>query len=386
MICIYKITNTVTGDFYIGQTIDFHERELQHKRDPQPKMRDDVEKYGWDAFKFEVVEECSREELNEKENYYITELDPAYNTIKIHNWTHTPETCEKIRQAKLGHPTAPESCEKMSEKRLGVTLSDEHKEKCRQKSLGNKSRSKAVVCVETGKVYDNMKIAAADIGIDPSAISGVIRGVNITAGGYHWSYADESVEQGSRKRNVAVICEDTGEQFPTFEAAAKKFGISATTVSKIARGESISSLHFKLVEEPKYNEIRGENERKNHLPDAVICIETGEKFDSIRQAAKATGIANTSISGVLKGKLITAGGFHWKYADGRPIKVREKKIPKTVAKPIICLETKKIFPSVKAAAEEIGAGNSAISNVLKGRTKTAGGFHWKYIEDEINKN
>ena len=284
IICIYKITNTITGDFYIGQTIDFHDRQLQHKRDPQPKMRDDVEKYGWDAFKFEVVEECSREDLNDRENYYITKLDPAYNTIKIHNWTHTPETCEKIRQAKLGQTHTDESCEKMSEKRLGVTLSNEHKEKCRQSSLGNKSRSKAVVCIETGKIYENMKIAAAEIGIVPSAISGVIRGINITAGGYHWRYADEDADKGSRKRNVAVICTDTGEKFPTLEAAAKKFGISASTVSRIANGKYRSSLHFKLVEEPKYNEIRGENERKNHLPAPIICIETGEKFDSIRQS------------------------------------------------------------------------------------------------------
>ena len=190
LICIYKITNTVTGDFYIGQTQDFHARQLQHKRDPQPKMREDVEKYDWDAFKFEIVEECSLEELNAKENEYILKLDPTYNTIKIHNWTHTPETCLKISLANIGREHTTESCELMSEKRLGVTLSDEHKEKCRQKSLGNKSRSKALVCVETGKVYDNMKIAAADIRIDPSAISRVIRGVNITEGGYHWRYAD----------------------------------------------------------------------------------------------------------------------------------------------------------------------------------------------------
>lgn len=315
LVCIYKITNKITGDFYIGQTIDFHERQLQHKREPQPKMREDVEKYGWDAFKFEIVEECSREVLNDRENYYITKLNPAYNTIKIHNWTHTPETCQKISLANMGHTHTIESCELMSEKRLGVTLSDEHKEKCRQKSLGNKSRSKAVVCVETGKVYPNMKIAAADIRIDPSAISGVIRGSNITAGGYHWRYADEDANTGSKKRNVAVICLDTGEYFPTLEAAAKKFGINLSTVSKIVRGKCKSSLHFKRAEEPTHNEIRGEDERKNHLPDAVICVETGERFESIRQAAKITGVAATSISRVLKGTLVTAGGFHWKYAE-----------------------------------------------------------------------
>ena len=143
MICIYKITNTITGDFYIGQTINMHERELAHRREPQPKMREDVEKYGWDAFKFEIIEECSREELNDRE----------------------------------------------SEKRLGVQLADEHKEILRQKSFGNKSRSKPVMCVETGKVYPNAKISAVDVGISPSAISCVLRDVLVTAGGLHFEYA-----------------------------------------------------------------------------------------------------------------------------------------------------------------------------------------------------
>ena len=379
LICIYKITNTVTGDFYIGQTQDFHTRQLQHKRDPQLKMREDVEKYGWDAFKFEIVELFTVENLAERETYYIRTLKPPYNTV-FKGYERSPETCEKIRQAKLGQTHTTESCEKMSEKRLGVTLSDEHKEKCRQKSLGNKSHSKAVVCVETGKVYDNMKIAAADIGIDPSAISGVIRGINITAGGYHWRYADEDANTGSRKRNVAVICLDTGETFPTLDAAAKRFGINPSTVGKIVRGKCKSSLHFQRVEEPSHNEIRGEDKRKNNLPDSVICVETGECFESIRQAAKALGIVNTSISSVLRGKLITAGGFHWQYADGRPIKLREKKTPKTAAKSIICIETEKIFPSVTTAAEEMRVVTSSISNALKDRSKTSGGYHWRYAD------
>lgn len=382
IVCIYKITNTVTGDFYIGQTIDFNTRIMAHKRDPQPKMRDDVEKYGWDAFKFEILEECAREVLNDKENEYITKLDPAYNTIKIHNWTHTPETCEKIRQAKLGQTHTEESCEKMSEKRLGVTLSDDHKEKCRQSSLGNKSRSKAVICVETGKVYPNMKIAGAEIGIDPSAISGVIRGVNITAGGYHWKYADEEdANKGSRKRNVAVFCEDTGEFFPTLEAAAKKFGVNASTIGKIVRGKCKSSLHFKRVEEPVYNEIRGEDKRSNHIPDAVICVETGERFESIRKAAKATGISNTSISGVLKGKMLTAGGYHWQYADDRPNNIRDENTRK-FSKSVVCLETGEVFPSLKIAAETLNINSSSLCGALKGRCSSVHGLHFKYVEDE----
>lgn len=67
---------------------------------------------------------------------------------------------------------------------------------------------------------------------------------------------------------------------------------------------------------------------KNHLPDAVICVETGERFESIRQAAKITGVAVTSISRVLKGTLVTAGGFHWKYAEKIKRYIRKELVKK----------------------------------------------------------
>lgn len=372
IVCIYKITNTITGDFYIGQTIDFHDRKLQHKRDPQPKMREDVEKYGWDAFKFEIVEECSREQLNDRENYYIAELDPTYNTIKIHNWTHTPETCRKISEANMGREHTTESCEKMSEKRLGVTLSDEHKEKCRQASLGNKSRSKAVVCVETGKVYPNMKTAAADIGVVPSAISGVIRGVNITAGGYHWRYADEDANTGSRKRNVAVFCEDTGEYFPTIEAAAKKFGINASTISKIVKGKSKSSLHFKSVEKQTCNEIRTKDKRfgSNLSRTIIICDETGEEFFGVKLAEIKLGIPAQDILNVLEGNAETAGGFHFHYTG--------KKLNQDVKVKIRCIETNKVYNNVNEAAASVNLSPRTLANHLRGYKKSVGGHHFEY--------
>lgn len=380
IVCIYMIINIITGKFYIGQTIDFERRKREHMRNPPPGMQDDVDKYGSDVFKFEIVEECRREELNDKENYYITELEPAYNTIKAHNWTHTPETCKKISDAKMGHSTAPESCELMSSKRLHVSLADEHVEKCRQASFGNKSRSKPVMCVETGKVYPNMKTAAADIGIDPSAISGVIRGINITAGGYHWRYPDGEENKGSQHRNMPVMDEDTGKIYPTIDAAAADLGISATTISRIAHGQTISILHFKFVQEPTHNKIRSEDERKNHPACPVICLETGEQFSSIRQAAKALGVSHGAISAVLRGIGIAVDGLHFCYADDRPNKIRDETTRKTTSgKPILCIETGQVFPSLKAAADSLNLNHSNICGVLKGKRPSVGGFHFEYV-------
>lgn len=47
----------------------------------------------------------------------------------------------------------------------------------------------------------------------------------------------------------------------------------------------------------------------------VICIETGEIFLSSRQAAKAMGVGNSSISRVCNGERKTCKKLHWKWYD-----------------------------------------------------------------------
>lgn len=52
---------------------------------------------------------------------------------------------------------------------------------------------------------------------------------------------------------------------------------------------------------------------------------------------------------------------------------------KKCRKPIICCELNKIFPSIKQAGEYFNISITSISNCLRGRTKTANGYHWKYL-------
>lgn len=48
---------------------------------------------------------------------------------------------------------------------------------------------------------------------------------------------------------------------------------------------------------------------------AVTCIETGKTFPSIVDAEKETGIPNSWINMICKGKKQSAHGYHFKYAD-----------------------------------------------------------------------
>lgn len=46
----------------------------------------------------------------------------------------------------------------------------------------------------------------------------------------------------------------------------------------------------------------------------VLCIETGEIFNSVNEAADFAGVFHSSVSRVLKGKIKTTNGYHFAYA------------------------------------------------------------------------
>lgn len=49
------------------------------------------------------------------------------------------------------------------------------------------------------------------------------------------------------------------------------------------------------------------------------------------------------------------------------------------SKPIVCVETGTVFPCARAAENEMGVSYKSISNAVRGKSKTAGGYHWKFV-------
>lgn len=80
---IYKITKKSNGKSYIGQSNDIFRRFQEHKRNKIIPIDKAIHKYGIDSFTFEILEECSIEELDEREKYWIhyynTYLGFGYN-------------------------------------------------------------------------------------------------------------------------------------------------------------------------------------------------------------------------------------------------------------------------------------------------------------------
>ena len=89
---VYKIANTITGDFYIGSSKDVKRRWREHKwpsswkKQPNNPLYLDFQKYGLNNFVFEIVEEVEEAFLKEKEQQLIEVLKPTYNQINANGW------------------------------------------------------------------------------------------------------------------------------------------------------------------------------------------------------------------------------------------------------------------------------------------------------------
>lgn len=82
MIGIYKITNNINGKIYIGQSNNIQRRFSEHQnRGATSRILVDIaiQRYGKENFNFEIIEECSIEQLNQKETYWITYFNSIEN-------------------------------------------------------------------------------------------------------------------------------------------------------------------------------------------------------------------------------------------------------------------------------------------------------------------
>jgi hypothetical protein len=116
----------------------------------------------------------------------------------------------------------------------------------------------------------------------------------------------------------------------------------------------------------------------------VICLETGKTFRSMAEASRFANVDISSVYHCLKGVNNTSGGYHWMYADGeyhkceRPEGGRNKK---SQSKPVMCKETKAVYPSIGEASRQTGICSSNIAKCANGRVVSAGGFKWGFVVD-----
>lgn len=181
---IYMLTNKVTGDIYVGQSVDLRKRFLNYFNLSYLNRRNEliicraIIKYGYSNFSVTILEYCEKCDLDVREQHYFYTLNPEYNIQKIAGGSSLPvnkvggeelpfqgsskglilskETKDKISKALkgvyvgdkaywYGRTMSAATREIMSSKRkgelnplYGKSHSEESKELMRQKALGRK--------------------------------------------------------------------------------------------------------------------------------------------------------------------------------------------------------------------------------------------------------
>lgn len=132
-------------------------------------------------------------------------------------------------------------------------------------------------------------------------------GYNLQSGGCaNGKHSEEAKATMSEKRKqyYKMLFEKDGER----EKYAEKFkGYKHTEEAK--RKMSVASLRFWKDEEY----IAKMKKRKVNGRKAVKCVETGEIFESVADAAESVGVCRSCVKDQLHGRQRTAGGFHWEF-------------------------------------------------------------------------
>lgn len=104
---VYRWINNTNGKSYVGSSVDLSKRlyryySLAHLIDGAKNsyIYRALIKYGYGSFSFEILEFCNKENVLEREQYYLDLLKPEYNILLTAGsplgYKHTEKAKEKI--------------------------------------------------------------------------------------------------------------------------------------------------------------------------------------------------------------------------------------------------------------------------------------------------
>lgn len=357
------------------------------------KMSEKTRQALIEANKGRKLTEEHRKKLSEaKVGKYRGENSPHWGKPR------SEEVKKKLSRAFKGVPR-PEDVKKKISKTMqgwvpwnkGKKMSEEF---CRKNSESHKglncTHRREVVCVETGVHYYSITYAAECTGIGRGNIWCALNSdLRNTAGGLHWRYItnEEILENrgaNSNSRSREVMCVETGEIVDSYKVLMKRWKKSSSTTR---------SIIFKNDPDPKGHHWKYLGDRKKVNKDKVKtnsmlvkCIETGKIYRTLAEAGKDTGCNPKTISSVCK-KIRgykSTGGYHWEFVEVTSAEEQNRYGMVGNRKPVRCIETGEAFDSIRAAMREMNFSSgveAGIVNVCKGKRKTAGGYHWEYVNE-----
>lgn len=335
---IYKIENLTTHEIYVGQSVNLDNRKRRHKNAPndekrQERLYQDMREQGIDNFSFEILEYCSRRQLNAREKYWV-----AYYDAYEHGYNSTPGGDARTKW-KHGNKLTKKQVKEIQE--ILATTSRGNLDIANEYGVSEN----VVSGINTGYYWFNDKITYP---IRPRAVSAkrqavqhrrkkvifageapeVVREVYVkeehfcskcgaklaskTKTGLCHKCACETrrvVERPSAEELYQLLKDNKGN----FSFVSKMFGMSDNAVKKWCKTYGIPS-HSRDYWEPKEEKEKSNSSQPKPVAKLdLITDEVLEIYPSIEEAQRVNHIFH--IGQVCSRQRGSAGGFRWRYID-----------------------------------------------------------------------
>lgn len=260
---VYKIQSPC-GGIYIGSTYHMTKRIAEHRamlragRHHSKGLQAASDRYGMDSLVYEIIIECPRGELRDREQEALDRLEPEFNRSKdsrqsLSTLWQDPEfrarNTERARQLNAVQNADPNFIARQRER-----VKNMHTPEAIEKSTAAKRKK--------------------------------------------WA---EDPEYAARMR------EKSSNQFKSMHADPEFRKRHAERMSGVLRERS---------KDPEFIEKRNQAVAKA-LNKPVQCVETGQIFESIKAAGEWSKIPSyRNIGSAASGKIKSCGGYHWRFVDG----------------------------------------------------------------------
>jgi group I intron endonuclease len=335
-----------------------------------PAFANAILKYGWDNFEHEIItSNLTKEEADNFEKLLIEKLN-----------TMNPEYGYNCKEGGSRGKLSEESIRKMSESRKGKKHTEETKRKMSEAHKGENSYMFGKHLSEETKQKISNSLQGNIITEETrEKISEALKGKRT---GSESPYAKKVVQYDLNGNLIKV--------WDSVIDAGKALGVDKGNISHCCNNykshKTIAGYIWRWLGDELTEEYISFCNQKNKkcvsqysLSGELICV-----FESAAEAEKVTGISHGNITRNCKGRVNSAGGYIWLYAEDeltdKHLKSNKREL-KCIAQYTLSNEFIGLFNNMSEAEFITGINRKCISNCCRGIGKTAGGYIWRYYEN-----